>query len=69
VDKGDWDKSRGPELNHEFNLEWLKRCQKVLKPNGTIWITGTHHVIFSIGLPFLLPGGEGQDEGGPKHHF
>ena len=50
VDKGDWDKSRGVELNHEFNLEWLKRCQKVLKPNGTIWITGTHHVIFSIGF-------------------
>lgn len=49
VDKGDWDKSRGPELNHEFNLEWLRRCQRVLKPNGTIWITGTHHVIFSIG--------------------
>jgi len=49
VDKGDWDKSRGPELNHEFNVEWLKRCQRVLKPNGTIWITGTHHVIFSIG--------------------
>jgi hypothetical protein len=21
----------------------------VLKPNGTIWVTGTHHVIFSIG--------------------
>ncbi len=49
VDKGDWDKSRGPELNHEFNREWLLRCQRVLKPNGTIWITGTHHVIFSIG--------------------
>lgn len=50
VDKGDWDKSRGPELNHEFNLEWLKRCQRVLKPNGTIWVSGTHHVIFSIGF-------------------
>jgi site-specific DNA-methyltransferase (adenine-specific) len=49
VYKGDWDKSQGVEVNHEFNLEWLKRCQKVLKPNGTIWITGTHHVIFSIG--------------------
>lgn len=49
VDKGAWDKSRGPELNHEFNLEWLRRCQRVLKPNGTIWVTGTHHVIFSIG--------------------
>jgi len=49
VDKGDWDKSRGPKLNHEFNLEWLRRCQRVLKPNGTIWVSGTHHVIFSIG--------------------
>jgi site-specific DNA-methyltransferase (adenine-specific) len=49
VDKGDWDKSRGPEFNHEFNLEWLRRCQRVLKPNGTIWVSGTHHVIFSIG--------------------
>jgi site-specific DNA-methyltransferase (adenine-specific) len=49
VHKGDWDKSRGPELNHEFNTEWLKRCQRVLKPNGTIWVTGTHHVIFSVG--------------------
>jgi site-specific DNA-methyltransferase (adenine-specific) len=49
VDKGDWDKSRGPELNHEFNLEWLRRCQRVLKPNGSIWVTGTLHVIFSVG--------------------
>ena len=30
VDKGNWDKSRGPELNHEFNTEWLRRCQKLL---------------------------------------
>ena len=50
VDKGEWDKSRGSELNHEFNLAWLSRCQKVLKPNGTMWITGTHHVIFSVGF-------------------
>ena len=50
VDKGDWDKSRGPEVNHEFNREWLRRCQRVLKPNGTIWVSGTMHVIFSIGF-------------------
>jgi len=49
VDKGTWDKSRGPELNHEFNTAWLGRCRRVLKPNGTIWVTGTHHVIFSVG--------------------
>lgn len=49
VHKGDWDKSRGAELNHEFNTEWLKRCQKLLTPNGTLWVSGTQHVIFSVG--------------------
>ena len=50
VDKGAWDKSQGIDINHAFNLEWLKRCQQVLKPNGTIWVTGTMHIIYSIGL-------------------
>jgi site-specific DNA-methyltransferase (adenine-specific) len=50
VDKGDWDKSLGPDENHHFNRQWLSRCQRVLKPNGTIWVSGTHHVIFSIGF-------------------
>src|SRR5580704_12312387 len=50
VHKGDWDVSRGPEWNHEFNTEWLRRCQRVLRPNGTLWVTGTHHVIFSVGF-------------------
>lgn len=49
VDKGQWDKSNGPEINHEFNTAWLSRCQKLLKPNGTIWVSGTHHVIHSVG--------------------
>jgi site-specific DNA-methyltransferase (adenine-specific) len=49
VDKGKWDKSQGAEINHAFNLEWLSRCQKLLKPNGTIWVSGTMHVIYSIG--------------------
>lgn len=49
VDKGEWDKSNGPEVNHAFNLEWLSRCQKLLKPDGTIWVSGTQHVIFSVG--------------------
>lgn len=49
VDKGEWDKCQGAELNHEFNREWLARCQRALKPNGTIWVSGTHHVIFSVG--------------------
>ena len=50
VNKGDWDKSRGPEVNHDFNRKWLEACQKVLRPNGTIWVSGTAHVIHSIGF-------------------
>lgn len=49
VDKGHWDKSQGPELNHEFNIEWLSRCQKLLLANATLWVSGTHHVIYSVG--------------------
>ena len=50
VDKGTWDKSQGPTLNHEFNHAWISRCQKLLKPNGTLWVSGTHHVIHSVGF-------------------
>ena len=50
VDKGAWDKSSGPELNHEFNQAWLSRCQRLLRPDGTLWVSGTHHVIHSVGF-------------------
>jgi site-specific DNA-methyltransferase (adenine-specific) len=50
VNKGDWDRSKGADENHDFNREWLQRCQKILKPNGTIWISGTMHAIYSIGF-------------------
>ncbi len=49
VNKGKWDKSKGVEENHKFTLEWLKACQRVLKPNGTIWVSGTTHIIYSVG--------------------
>ena len=50
VNKGAWDKSKGAEENHEFNRAWLAACQRVLKPNGTIWVSGTAHVIHSVGF-------------------
>jgi site-specific DNA-methyltransferase (adenine-specific) len=50
VNKGAWDKSRGPDANHEFNRAWLAACQRVLKPNGSIWVSGTAHVIHSVGF-------------------
>ena len=50
VDKGAWDRSQGPEATHEFNRAWLSRCRRLLKPNGAIWVSGTHHVIHSVGF-------------------
>ena len=50
VDKGAWDRSMGFEKDHEFNLAWLGEARRILKPDGTLWVTGTHHVIFSLGF-------------------
>lgn len=48
VDKGDWDKSISSEYINDFNLKWLSLCREKLKDNGTIWISGTYHNIFSV---------------------
>ncbi|AKJ02016.1 site-specific DNA-methyltransferase (adenine-specific) [Archangium gephyra] len=50
VNKGGWDVSRGVDEDHAFTTAWLKACQRVLKPTGTIWVSGTQHVIFSVGF-------------------
>jgi len=49
VNKGDWDKSRGYDFINAFNREWISLCREKMKDNGTIWISGTMHNIFSIG--------------------
>ena len=48
VNKGDWDKGMSPEAINDFNLRWLTLCRDKLKDNGTIWISGTYHNIFSV---------------------
>ena len=50
VNKGEWDRSRGVDMDHEFNLAWLAACYRLLKPTGTIWVTGTLHVYPSVGF-------------------
>ncbi len=49
VDKGGWDASRGIAEDHAFQRAWLGACRRVLKPSGTMWVSGTQHVIFSVG--------------------
>lgn len=49
VNKGEWDKSKGFEKDYEFHFRWLKACRRILKPNGTIWVSGTYHSIYQCG--------------------
>ena len=48
VDKGEWDKGMPQEEINQFNQEWISLCREKLKDNGTIWISGTYHNIFSV---------------------
>jgi len=48
VNKGNWDKSRGLLEDTKFNYEWIKVCREKLSEDGTIWICGTFHNIFSV---------------------
>ncbi len=52
VNKGTWDKSQGFESEISFHESWISECLRVLKPNGTIAISGTYHSIYKCG--FLL---------------
>ena len=48
VDKGEWDKGGSPEHIDQFNEEWISACREHLKEDGTIWVSGTYHNIFSV---------------------
>jgi site-specific DNA-methyltransferase (adenine-specific) len=52
VNKGKWDGSKGFDEDLNFHDSWIKECRRVLKPEGTIWISGTYHSIYKCG--FLL---------------
>lgn len=49
VNKGDWDRSQGFEKDYEFHRAWLEACRRVLKPHGTLWVSGTYHSIYQCG--------------------
>jgi len=49
VNKGKWDISKGVEENFIFTQRWLRECQRILTPNGAIWVSGTSHIIYTIG--------------------
>ena len=44
-----WDQFDGYEDYDRFTTDWLKECQRILKPTGTIWVIGMYHNIFRVG--------------------
>jgi site-specific DNA-methyltransferase (adenine-specific) len=49
VNKGDWDKSKGFDEDIKFIDSWLKLCRKILKKDGSLWVSGTLHNIYKVG--------------------
>jgi len=50
VNKGQWDVSNGLKKDFEFHLAWTQACHRVLKPGGTLWVSGTYHSIYQCGF-------------------
>lgn len=47
-EKGEWDRTTSQDNITAFNRKWLSACRNVLKDDGTIFVTGTYHNIFSV---------------------
>lgn len=54
VKKAEWDMGKGLKKNLQFHMSWIKACRRVLKPGGTIWISGTYHSIYQCGYALQL---------------
>ncbi len=56
VNKGRWDCTLPAVDKLKFNRKWIKECRRVLKDDGSLWISGTFHNIYSVGVALELEG-------------
>jgi|WetSurMetagenome_2_1015567.scaffolds.fasta_scaffold12823_3 site-specific DNA-methyltransferase (adenine-specific) len=56
VHKGDWDESRGILEDFRFHQAWIQACRRVLRDEGSIWISGTYHSIYGCGYALATSG-------------
>lgn len=56
VNKGEWDKSLGIDNDFGFHMAWIGACRRILKDNGTLWVSGTYHSIFACGYALQKTG-------------
>jgi modification methylase len=46
----DWDKFNSFASYDAFCRAWLAECRRILKPDGAIWVIGSYHNIFRLGV-------------------
>ncbi len=56
VNKGEWDRPKGALLDFEFHKAWLLEAHRLLKPNGTLAVSGTYHSIYQCGFAMQVIG-------------
>ena len=56
VNKGKWDKSNGFDKDYEFHYNWIAAAKRVLKENGSLWVSGTYHSIYACGFALQKQG-------------
>ncbi|MEO9516822.1 MAG: site-specific DNA-methyltransferase [Paracoccaceae bacterium] len=45
----EWDQFSGFKAYDDFTTAWLSEAQRILKPNGAIWVIGSYHNVFRLG--------------------
>jgi modification methylase len=45
-----WDKFASFADYDRFSRAWLGECRRILKPNGALWVIGSYHNIFRLGV-------------------
>jgi modification methylase len=45
-----WDKFASFSDYDKFTRAWLNECRRILKPDGAIWVIGSYHNIFRLGV-------------------
>lgn len=56
VRKAEWDKKIDVYEKINFNRQWIKLCKELLTNDGTLWVSGTFHNIYTIGVALEMEG-------------
>ncbi len=46
----DWDKFSSFAAYDQFCRAWLTECRRILKPDGAMWVIGSYHNVFRLGV-------------------